>query len=171
MIQSYKELLDWSRINKKQVKQAFKIIRKWKPKIQDAWFEEKHDEAFEKIDCLNCANCCKTTSPIFRDKDIERLSKHFRIKPGQLIADHLHLDGDQDYVLNSAPCPFLDEDNSCSVYDARPNACREYPHTNRKKMVQILTLTETNVDVCPAVSHIIKQLPIPSTVKSPNERM
>ena len=124
----------------------------------DDQFHELHEEVFEEIDCLACANCCKTTSPIFRDKDIERLASHFRIKPGEFIDKYLHLDNDQDYVLNSSPCPFLMDDNYCSVYEDRPRACREYPHTDRKKMTGILNLTYKNTLVCPAVLEIVERL-------------
>ena len=63
-----------------------------------------------------------------------------------------------DYVLQTVPCTFLGEDNSCSIYEVRPKACREYPHTNRIKQHQILNLTEKNVEVCPAVYNIVEKL-------------
>lgn len=31
-----------------------------------------HEEAFEQIDCLQCANCCKNYSPRFKNPDIKR---------------------------------------------------------------------------------------------------
>jgi len=128
------------------------------PKDLDGRFHDLHEEVFQEIDCLKCANCCKTTSPIFRDIDIDRLSRHLGIKPGKLIEKHLHLDKEGDYVLNIAPCPFLGPDNYCSVYEARPRACREYPHTDRKNMLQILPLTLRNTLVCPAVGEILRRL-------------
>ena len=64
------------------------------------------------------------------------------------------MDEEQDYVLTQAPCHFLGPDNKCSIYEHRPLACREYPHTNRKNMHQILNLTEKNTRVCPAVAEI-----------------
>jgi Fe-S-cluster containining protein len=110
-----------------------------------------------KIDCLTCANCCKTTSPIFYQKDIERASKALKLKPGTFIEKYLRLDEDNDYVLQVAPCPFLNPDNYCGIYDDRPNACREYPHTDRKKIQQILDLTFKNTLVCPAVLRITEE--------------
>jgi Fe-S-cluster containining protein len=104
-------------------------------------FHPRHEEIFEEVDCLACANCCKTTSPIFTDIDIERIAKHLRMRPAQLIDKYLHLDKDQDYVLNSSPCTFLGADNYCSIYEVRPRACREYPHTDRKNMSGIMKLT------------------------------
>jgi uncharacterized protein len=139
-------------------KKLFARFKKNRPKNLDDVFQELHHEAFEEIDCLECANCCKTTSPIFYQRDIERLAKHFRIKPSQFIEKYLHVDEDNDYVLNVAPCPFLGSDNYCSVYDDRPAACREYPHTDRKNIYQLLDLTLKNTAVCPAVYTIVERL-------------
>lgn len=133
-------------------------LKKKNPRKVDNAFHQIHDEVFEEIDCLTCANCCKTTSPIFYQTDIERVSKALRMKPGDFIEKYLRVDDDHDYVLKSSPCPFLDSENYCSVYEDRPKACREYPHTNRKKMVQIMELTYKNTLVCPAVLEMVERL-------------
>jgi Fe-S-cluster containining protein len=125
--------------------------------VDDA-FHRLHEEVFEEIDCLTCANCCKTTSPIFYQTDIERVAKSLRMKPGDFVEKYLRIDEDKDFVLKSSPCPFLDAENYCSVYQDRPKACREYPHTNRKKMVQIIDLTYKNTLVCPAVLEMVEKL-------------
>jgi Fe-S-cluster containining protein len=143
---------------KKENKIFFDKLKRLTYKNLDTYFQEVHEEVFEKTDCLSCANCCKTTSPIFYNRDIERLAKHFKIKPGDFIERYLKIDEDKDYVLRQAPCPFLGADNYCSVYEDRPNACREYPHTDRKKISQLLDLTYKNTFVCPAVLEITEQL-------------
>jgi Fe-S-cluster containining protein len=124
----------------------------------DAAFHQQHEEVFEQIDCLHCANCCKTTSPIFYENDIERAAKCMRMRPGDFVSKYLRIDEDKDYVLQSSPCPFLGSDNYCMIYNDRPKACREYPHTNRKKMVQIMDLTFKNTLVCPAVYQMVDRL-------------
>ena len=128
------------------------------PRKVDSAFHRIHEEVFEEIDCLTCANCCKTTSPIFYPTDIDRISRTLRLKPGDFIERYLRIDEDNDYVLKNSPCPFLDAGNYCSIYDDRPKACREYPHTDRKKMVQITELTYRNTLVCPAVLEIVNRL-------------
>jgi Fe-S-cluster containining protein len=143
---------------KKENRIFFDKLKRTKPKNLDQQFHNLHEEVFEKTDCLACANCCKTTSPIFYNRDVARLAKHLRIRPGEFIEKYLRIDEDKDYVLREAPCQFLDTDNFCSVYEARPNACREYPHTNRKRMEQILDLTYRNTLVCPAVLEITERL-------------
>jgi len=133
-------------------------LRKKTPKNLDAIMEKLHDDEFKKSDCLQCANCCKTTSPIFTKKDIERISKSFRIKTRQFIDTYLNVDDDQDYVLKSSPCTFLADDNTCNIYDVRPKACQEYPHTNRKSFEKISELTLKNVSICPATFNIVEAL-------------
>ncbi|MFK7936576.1 MAG: YkgJ family cysteine cluster protein [Saprospiraceae bacterium] len=152
------QLPELAKREKKSTKKFFNKVAQRKPKELDAVVENLHEEVFEKIVCLECANCCKTTSPIFRDRDIERLAKHLRIRPAQLVDQYLHLDSEGDYVLNIAPCPFLGADNYCSVYEARPKACREYPHTDRKNFHQILNLTLKNTTICPAAFTVVQRL-------------
>ena len=126
-------------------------------KVDDG-FHTAHEEVFKQLDCLTCANCCKTTSPIFYPTDIDRLARSLRMRPGDFIEKYLRIDDDNDYVLKSSPCPFLDDQNYCKVYESRPKACREYPHTDRKKMVQITELTFKNTLVCPAVLEIVERI-------------
>ncbi|MDZ4822209.1 MAG: YkgJ family cysteine cluster protein [Flavobacteriales bacterium] len=129
-----------------------------KKKNLDEVFHAQHQEVFSHTDCLQCANCCKTTSPIFRDVDVERISKHLGIRPADFTKKFLHLDDENDWVLNSAPCVFLDEKNYCIIYNVRPKACRDYPHTDRKNMSQILDLTYRNTLVCPAVGEMVERM-------------
>jgi len=139
-------------------KKFFDRLKRSKPKNLDELVHQFHDEAFEHINCLTCANCCKTTGPLFKQKDIEKLAGHFKIKPSQFIEQYLHIDEDNDYVLNSLPCPFLGADNYCTVYESRPNACKEYPHTNQSKIHTIYKETFNNISICPAVFEIIEKL-------------
>ena len=136
----------------------FKQLKKKPPKNLDEIVQSLHEEAFENFDCLTCANCCGSISPMITDKDVERLTKPLRLKPSQVIEQYMHLDEEHDYVFNHAPCPFLMADNYCSVYEYRPKACREYPHTNRKSFYQVLDLTLKNTFICPAVYEIVEKL-------------
>jgi len=139
-------------------KKFFAKLRKKPPKNLDNLMQELHDEEFSRTNCMECANCCKTTGPLFTNKDIERISKHFRLKPQKFIETYLRLDEDKDYVLQSVPCAFLGADNYCSIYEVRPKACREYPHTDRKKFHQISNLTLKNTAICPAAFNIVEEM-------------
>lgn len=139
-------------------KKFLKRLKHKDPRWVDDVFHQVHDDVFEQTDCLTCANCCKTTSPIFYQNDIERIAKFMRLRPGDFIEKYLRIDEDTDYVFKSSPCPFLDDENYCSIYEARPKACREYPHTDRKKMTQIMDLTHKNTLVCPAALEMVERL-------------
>lgn len=144
----------------KENKTFFTKLKKKPPKQLDYIMQDLHEAEFEKIDCLKCANCCKTTGPLFTDKDIIRIAKHFRMKPQQFTEQFLQLDEENDYVLKSGPCTFLDTDNYCSIYEVRPKACREFPHTDRKKFQQISNLTLKNVAICPAAFNIVEAMKV-----------
>jgi len=139
-------------------KKFFAKLRKKPPKQLDYIMQELHEEEFEKTDCLTCANCCKTTGPLFTNADVERIAKHFRLKPQQFISQYLRVDEDNDFVLQQVPCSFLGADNYCSIYEVRPKACREFPHTNRKKFQQISAITMKNIAICPAAFNIVEQM-------------
>lgn len=158
MNQSQKNIIQLAHRSRKENKKFLSKLAANLPSDLDSKFHEAHHRVFQKTDCLTCANCCKTTSPIFRMIDIDRISAHLNIKSQELISKYLHLDEEGDYVLNSAPCVFLDDDNYCKIYSVRPKACREYPHTNRKNMYQIMDLTYENTLVCPAVAEIVNSI-------------
>jgi Fe-S-cluster containining protein len=142
----------------KENKAFFQQVKRLKPKVLDKQIHQLHEEVFACTDCLKCANCCTTTGPMFTDKDISRIAKHLRLRPSELTEKYLRIDEDNDYVLQSVPCTFLGDDNRCSIYNVRPKACREFPHTDRAKQHQILNLTEKNVAVCPAVYEIVERM-------------
>ena len=140
-------------------KKYFAKLKKRTPKRLDLLMQDLHEKEFEKTDCLTCGNCCKTTSPIFTEKDIQLISKHLKMKEVNFISEYLERDTDDFYVLKTAPCSFLDlQDNTCFIYEHRPKACREYPHTNRRKFIQLTNLTIKNTEICPAVYNIVEAL-------------
>lgn len=140
------------------IKKSMAYVKKHKPANLDEVFEEIHEDVFSQIDCTTCGNCCKTTSPMLFERDIERLASHLKLKPGSFVEKYLFLDTDGIYAFKSTPCPFLKSDLHCEVYEHRPKACREYPHTRHRKMQQKLNLAEKNMEICPAVLHILTHI-------------
>ncbi len=138
-------------------KELLKQLKRKSSSEVDNLFQELHDEVFEEINCLDCANCCSTISPIITDRDIDKMAKALRMKPSEVVEKYLRIDEDNDYVYRSEPCPFLGSDNYCSIYEDRPKACREYPHTDRRKIQQLFNLTLKNAKVCPAVYLVLER--------------
>ena len=133
-------------------------LQRKKPKNLDKIVHKMHEDEFASFNCLDCANCCKTIGPRLTGKDIERLARHFKMKLSEFTDQYIVKDEDNDYVFKEHPCPFLLPDNYCIVYENRPKACREYPHTDRKRFYQILHLSHKNCETCPIVYNIFEEL-------------
>ncbi len=157
---SYSEK-DWA-LQKSTVKKQYStFVKHLKPKDHKTLAkkaEDLNEQAFEEIDCLQCANCCKSIPPIVNRTDRQRIAKYLGMKVTEFQEQYLKVDGDDDYVMNSTPCTFLEEDNSCQIYDVRPKACRQYPHTDGNEFTDNINLHVQNIDYCPAVFHIVNQI-------------
>ncbi len=149
---------NWEKEAKEHQKQyKYMLERGNKNKILKA-LPDLHEEAFEKIDCLECANCCKNYSPRFKQPDIKRIAKSLRIKEGDLVANYLTIDSEGDYVSRTKPCPFLAEDNTCNIYDDRPSDCARYPYTDEDVLYKRVPLTLKNSLSCPITHHVLEKL-------------
>ena len=119
---------------------------------------ELHEEAFERVDCLQCANCCKNYSPRFKTPDIKRISKHLRMRESDFIETYLKVDEEGDFVVKSTPCPFLGEDNYCSIYEQRPSDCHRFPYTDEDVFIKRQSLTLKNSGFCPITYYVLERL-------------
>ncbi len=144
--------------NKKAHLKTIQQIKVLKSMDADELFHTQHEEAFSEIDCLKCANCCKTTPPLLLNEDINSISKGLHLSTKKFMSEYVKKDEDGDFIFNETPCPFLGSDNFCSIYSFRPQACREYPHTHQKKVQKILDLTVKNAEICPAVARILDNI-------------
>jgi Fe-S-cluster containining protein len=117
-----------------------------------------HQEAFEKVDCLTCAACCKNYSPRFKTPDIKRISRHLKMRESDFIDTYLKVDEDGDFVVKTTPCPFLGSDNFCSIYDQRPSDCARFPYTDEDVFFKRQQLTLKNATFCPVTFYVLERL-------------
>ena len=131
-----------------------------KIKLQKAlkWLPELHEEAFQQINCLDCAGCCKQYSPRFKTPDIKRIARFLQMKEGVFIETFLRLDEEGDYVTQQAPCPFLQENNTCRINDVRPSDCSRFPYTDEDVLLKRQHITLKNATFCPAVVFVLEGL-------------
>ncbi|HCF63374.1 MAG TPA: zinc/iron-chelating domain-containing protein [Chitinophagaceae bacterium] len=131
-----------------------------KIKLQKAlkWLPELHEEAFQQINCLDCAGCCKQYSPRFKTPDIKRIARFLQMKEGVFIETFLRLDEEGDYVTQQAPCPFLQKNNTCRIYDVRPSDCSRFPYTDEDVLLRRQHITLKNATFCPAVVFVLEGL-------------
>lgn len=142
----------------KDHRKVFNQLQQFSSHDVNELFHTAHEQVFQEINCLNCANCCSTTPALITERDAKRIAKHLKISISNFYSTFIIKDDDGDQVFKKTPCVFLGIDNFCSIYEVRPEACREYPHTDYPKMKQILEITFKNREVCPAVYDIVEGL-------------
>ena len=148
-------------INKEQQKQFKQFLQRVDKNKVLKQLPHLHQEAFEKIDCLQCAACCKNYSPRFKTPDVKRISKHLGMKESAFIDTYLNVDDEGDFVVKKTPCPFLGSDNLCSIYEVRPSDCARFPYTDEDVLIKRQALTLKNASFCPIVVHVMDRLSNP----------
>lgn len=154
---------DWRNNAERHDNENYEFLRSLK--FRDYGFEPDemaaalHEQAFQIVDCTRCANCCRTLDIKFRDEDIERIAGHLDMTTADFIATWLQADErDGRHKASQKPCPFLGEDDRCTIYEVRPAVCREYPHTDKDGLVFRTMGVANNALACPAVFWIVEQM-------------
>jgi uncharacterized protein len=153
-----KSIKDAATGTEKSHRKVFNTLQQMSPHDVDALFHGAHERVFSYTDCLACANCCKTTPALITSEDVNRIAPSLGLTAKKFRLLYTRTDEDGDEVIKTTPCPFLQSDNACAIYGVRPKSCREYPHTDRKKMKQILAITWENRSVCPAVFDMVESI-------------
>lgn len=149
---------NWQKNIKEKQKQYKSFLQRANKNNVLKQLPQLHQEAFSKIDCLTCAACCKNYSPRFKTPDIKRISKHLKLKESVFIETYLQLDSDGDYVVKSLPCPFLGNDNYCTIYEQRPSDCQRFPYTDEDVLLKRPQITLKNATFCPAEYYVMEKL-------------
>ncbi len=152
------EFLNWQKKSAENAKKYAQYLNRTNKNIVLKQLPKAHDEAFEKINCLDCAACCKNYSPRFKGPDVRRISKHLGMKETEFKQVYLRVDEEEDFVTKSHPCPFLGTDNACTIYDVRPSDCERFPYTNEDVLFKKPKLTLKNATFCPAVFDVLENI-------------
>jgi Fe-S-cluster containining protein len=114
---------------------------------------------WKEVDCLGCANCCKTMTPTFTPADIKRISAHFGQSVEEFKEKWLYKERNTgDWLNKKQPCQFLDlKSNKCSIYAIRPADCAGYPHL-QKNIREYGHVHKQNVECCPATYQMVERM-------------
>lgn len=151
-------LINWEKKSKERQKLYKQFLQKADKNRVLRQQHAFHEEAFQQIDCLKCANCCKNYSPRFKTPDIKRISKHLKMRESEFIDTYLQVDEEGDFVVKSLPCPFLGADNYCSIYEVRPSDCVRFPYTDEDVIIKRQALTLKNTSFCPITYFVVEKL-------------
>ena len=124
------DLVQIKRIGERQREENFRF-RAW---LKRHNFAERRlkaiaQETEDAIDCTACANCCRVATTMIGQRDVERLTRFLGVTVKQFLADYTVESPDEGLILKRTGegCVFL-TGNLCSVYEARPDTCQQFPH-------------------------------------------
>ncbi|NCT73881.1 MAG: YkgJ family cysteine cluster protein [Chitinophagaceae bacterium] len=155
-IRSFKQRV---RHNKSRFRRFLTRLEKNPPRGLDKITIQLEKEVWEEVDCLSCANCCKTMTPTFTPTDLRRIAGHFGQTVEEFKEKWLYKErGTGDWMNRRQPCQFLNlKDNKCSIYEIRPADCAGFPHLP-KKMKDYVHIHKQNVEYCPATYRIVEKM-------------
>ncbi len=144
---------------RKELKKFLRGFERRKIRGADSMAQKLNTEAFKKIDCLKCANCCKTMAPTFKKTEVARIAEHLGMRYKEYFKKYLKIDKEGDIMNVNTPCQHLGKDNMCSIYEIRPSDCSGFPHTHKRDFTAFIPETHIqNVDYCPATYFIVEKM-------------
>ena len=148
----------WKKNSLKSSSAVLLFLRRFSRKLPAVRvLNQAHHSVFDEFDCLQCANCCKHSQPVFNRTDITRIAGFLGMAEREMELNYLKADADGDFVPMAKPCPFLNPDNHCRVYEVRPKSCRGFPHTDSPEAWSRPALLAGNAKACPAAFAIVEK--------------
>lgn len=156
-----KALLKRGKDNKSLLSRRMTKVAKLLKKTPTKLLKQVNESVWAEVDCLECANCCKTMTPTFTKAEVKKIAAHFQISYKQYYEKYLSYDEkDKDIINKSTPCQHLMKDNKCEIYPIRPKDCSGFPHFVRKDFhYQVEQKTyQNNIPRCPATLLFVEKL-------------
>jgi uncharacterized protein len=123
---------------------------------------ELNEEITPQINCTECGtqcgNCCRSLMINVEDADAARLSMHLQLDKEAFYEKYVERSSQGSLaVMNTIPCHFLHE-NKCTVYEARPNECREFPGLHHPGFTKRLFTIFMHYGRCPIIYNVVEKL-------------
>lgn len=146
-------------LQRRRMRRFLTKLEKEPPRGLEKLTQRLEQEVWEEVDCLSCANCCKTMTPTFNKSDLKRISAHFGQTVDEFKEKWLYRERSTgDWMNKKQPCQFLNlKDNKCSIYAIRPDDCAGFPHLP-KKMKDYVHVHKQNIEYCPATYRIVEKM-------------
>jgi len=153
------EYLKKNRKKRKTLTTFLKGLSRRKVRGIDPLAQRMNKEAFQKIDCLQCANCCRVMTPTWKKTEVKRVAEHVGMTYDEYFKKHLYIDKTGDIMNKKTPCQHLAADNKCSIYEIRPKDCSGFPHTQSREFKLFIPETHIqNLSYCPATFYVVEKM-------------
>lgn len=133
------------------------VLKSKDPAQMDELVKTVSARVASKVDCTQCANCCRSLIIAPDYPDISRLACATNMTTQDFKRKYMRRDFEGDMVMKQKPCPFL-KNNRCSVYENRPKLCRRYPYLDESGFVENLNRVLRNLSVCPIAYNTFESL-------------
>ena len=164
-LKSFRQIV---RHNKRRIRIFLGRLQRLSPPGLDKLILKADESIWKELDCLDCANCCKTMSPTYTKMDIQRISRFLNMTEKDFKKKWLFRDKNGDWLNAQLPCQFLDaETNKCTVYEVRPKDCAGFPHHTKRRMVDYMHVYKQNIEYCPATYRVIQKMMEEMTSEKP----
>jgi Fe-S-cluster containining protein len=155
-LRSFKQTI---RFNKRRLRSFLSRLEKNRPRGLDQKIGIINDQVWKEVNCLDCANCCKTMTPTYTAEDVKRISKYLGMTERSFREKWLYKDRSGDWINQKLPCQFLNlKTNMCSIYPVRPRDCSGFPHHVKRKIPEYGLMYKQNIEYCPATHKLIEDL-------------
>jgi Fe-S-cluster containining protein len=155
-LRSFKQIV---RHNKRRIRNFLTRLEKKVSPGLDNQVIAADKEVWKEVDCLSCANCCKTMSPTYTIKDVKRIAQHLKMSESAFREKWLYKDRTGDWMNKKQPCQFLDlQTNMCTIYSVRPRDCAGFPHHSKRKMTDYMHMYKQNIEYCPATYKLVEKI-------------
>lgn len=86
----------------------------------------------EEVECRACANCCRVATTTITERDVDSLARFLGMKRDEFLREYTTMSEEEGRILkrSDSGCVFL-SGNECTVYEARPQTCEDFPHLVR----------------------------------------
>jgi hypothetical protein len=147
-------------IRRKAFRKFLNYLQRDTPPGLDKLTVETEKKVWKEVDCMSCANCCKTMTPTYTPKDIKRIAAHqgmttMAFKEKWLLKEK----GSGDWINKTLPCQFLNmKNNECTIYAVRPADCSGFPHLSKKRIGGYIHVHKQNLEFCPATFKMVEKM-------------
>src|SRR5687767_5142430 len=142
------------------LKRFLSKLKRRPPKDLQNMSIQASNNAWDGIDCLSCANCCKVMTPTYTNTDLRRIASYLKMPVKEMKSKWLRKErGTGNWLNKATPCQFLNlNTNMCGIYEVRPADCANFPHLNKKKMIDYIHVHKQNLDECPATFKMVVRM-------------
>jgi Fe-S-cluster containining protein len=114
------------------------------------------------IDCRECANCCREMTVEVDRAEVAAIASHLGTSSNEVLRLYTEPDPDGPALrllkTGRDGCVFLDN-KLCLIYEARPQACRDFPHASTAKRTlggRMASVCE-HATICPILFNALEE--------------